>query len=77
MTVEAVVDRVEGALAVLEVAGTQVDWPLNALPPGTVEGTTLRFTIDATEASQSALADAEARLERLRSKGPSGDDIEL
>ncbi len=77
MTVEAVVDRVEGSTAVLEIAGTHVDWPLNALPPGTREGTKLCFTVDATEASQSELADAQARLERLRSTGPSGDDIEL
>jgi hypothetical protein len=38
-TARAVVDRVEGTMAVVEIAGVLVDWPLSALPAGVGEGT--------------------------------------
>jgi len=39
-----VVDRIEGELAVLEVDGGFVDWPLRSLPASTVEGTVLEVS---------------------------------
>jgi hypothetical protein len=38
-TARVVVDRVEGTMAVVEIAGVLVDWPLSALPAGVSEGT--------------------------------------
>jgi hypothetical protein len=69
-----VVDRIEGRSAVLEVAGTTVDWPLSALPDGVREGSTLSVVFSFTEAD---LSSATARLERLKKRGPTGDDIDL
>lgn len=69
-----VVDRIEGDLAVLEVAGTTVDWPIAALPEGVGEGTTLSVVFQITPSDHS---EAEARLERLRQRGPKGDAIDL
>lgn len=75
MTVDVVIDRIEGQMAVLEVNGSTVDWPLAALPAGAAEGQRMQFAISGVEGSD--LAAAEARLERLRASGPQGDDIEL
>jgi hypothetical protein len=45
-TLRAFVDRIENGYAVilLEEDGQQIDWPIEKLPPGIVEGTSL--TID-------------------------------
>lgn len=41
------VDRIEGDIAVIEIAiGKTVNLPLAALPEGTKEGTVLRLSID-------------------------------
>ena len=74
MDVLVTVDRIEGDLAVLEVGGTLVDWPRVCLPAEVEEGSRLRLslTIEATDTS-----DAEARLERLRARGPQDDIIDL
>lgn len=75
--VELVVDRVEGDVAVLEVAGTQVDWPLAALPDGVVEGQRMSFTISRVSSDTRQEAEARARLDRLRAKGPPPGDVDL
>jgi len=69
-----VVDRIEGDFAVLEVGGTTVDWPLSALPEGVGEGSALSVVFSIVETD---LASATARLERLKKRGPIGDDIDL
>lgn len=68
------VDRIEGSTAVLEVSGSLVDWPLAALPEGTREGDRFRVTMTPVAPDTS---EAEARLARLRARGPAGDDIDL
>ena len=73
MTVEVTVDRIEGAVAVLEVGGQFVDWPLGALPEGIQEGSRVSVHLTVLD---SASAEAEARLDRLRARSGSGD-IEL
>lgn len=71
----AVVDRIEGDLAVLELGGVEVLWPVGSLPAGVVEGSALRVTI---ELAPTEGTEAEARLERLRARTPQGDGpIEL
>jgi hypothetical protein len=69
-----VIDRVEGAFAVLEVAGTTVDWPIAALPAGAAEGQSFDLTFTPIA---SPLSDAQARLDRLAARGPKGDSIDL
>lgn len=66
------VDRIEADRAVLELAGDSglletVDVPLAALPAGTKEGDCVAFA-----AAPSSLADAEARLARLKARTPQG-----
>jgi len=66
------VDRIEADRAVLEFASDSglvetLDVPLGALPPGTKEGDCVSFT-----ATPSSLADAEARLARLKARTPQG-----
>lgn len=43
-TLLAVIDRIEGEFAVIEIEGTFVDWPLRALPEGVCEGMTWEVT---------------------------------
>ncbi|MDP2873613.1 MAG: DUF3006 family protein [Bacillota bacterium] len=67
--IRVVVDRIENGVAVLLVGSDEIrlDLPLDLLPPGTREGSLLRasFELDAG-ATEIALADARARIERLR-----------
>ena len=74
MTVNVVVDRIEGDLAVLEIAGATFDWPLAALPPGTREGSRLSVTFAPVPSDLDA---AKERIDRLAAKGPKSDDIDL
>jgi len=62
-----VVDRIEGARAVLEFGGESLDVPLAALPAGVKEGDVLDLSVRAPDP-----AEAEARLARLRAKTPQG-----
>ena len=68
------VDRVEGDWAVLDFGGITVSVPKGALPADAGEGTRLELRVATPDG---ALDEAKARLERLRAKGPSADDIEL
>jgi hypothetical protein len=64
-----VLDRIEGDLAVLEVDGATYHLPASALPEGCSEGCVLEFVVDAN-AERTRKAEAEARLERLKKRGP-------
>ena len=75
MNVDVTIDRIEGGIAVLEVGGDTVDWPVDSLPQGVKEGDRMTFAI--SRVSEPDLSAAEQRLERLRQSGPAGDDIEL
>ncbi len=70
MDVVAVVDRIEGDFAVLELDGVEVTWPKRHLPAGAGEGSALRMTVALDPMDRS---EAEARLERLRARTPQGD----
>ena len=74
MSVHVTIDRIEDDMAVLEVAGQRVDWPVCALPPGASEGDRYAVAFDTIEGDPT---DARARLERLEAKGPPGDIIDL
>jgi len=74
MEIIVTVDRIEGDLAVLEVGTRLVDWPLSELPAETCEGQRFTLTIAPAPAD---LSEARARLERLKRRGPKGDEIDL
>lgn len=74
MELTVAVDRIEGDIAVLDVGGVSVDWPLASLPAGTTEGSTLSVVFNLTPPD---LAEAKARLERLAARGPKSDIIDL
>ena len=71
--IDIVVDRFEGDFAVLEVDGVFVDWPVNALPAGTVEGSRLRLALG----DHDDLDTPEERYDRLRGRSEVGTDIDL
>jgi hypothetical protein len=64
-----VIDRIEGELAVLEIAGASYDIPVSALPAGATEGSVLRLELD-PDAQGDIEEQARARLERLKKRGP-------
>lgn len=68
-----VLDRVEGGRAVLVVDGERVDVPASVLPAGAREGDVLALLRD-DDATKSQKDEAEARLARLRARGPQGPD---
>ena len=69
-----VVDRIEGQRAVVEFDGEMIEIPVTALPEGAGEGAILALV---RREAPDVLAEAEARLARLRALGPAGDDIDL
>ncbi len=75
MELDVVVDRFEGEVAVLEILGHTVDWPMALLPEDVAEGD--RMVLRWSRVEHPDLSEAEARLERLRRAGPPGDDIAL
>ena len=70
-----VVDRMEGAFAVLEMNGCHVEVPVDALPEGVREGSHLVFHL--VDPPDPWIEDAEARLARLRSRDPGDPIIDL
>lgn len=68
--IRAVVDRIEGDIAVVLIGidEMRVDLPMAVLPPGTCEGSVLRatFALDSQE-TERAMDAVRARIERLRS----------
>ncbi len=64
-----VVDRIEGAMAILEIDGSSYEFPASALPSGAGEGAVLQLSLDPSAGDQRA-TDARARLERLKRASP-------
>jgi len=79
MKTTATVDRIEGALAVLEIAGDTYDWPLSALPPETVEGSTLTvvFKLTGPSSRKGNAAERQRRLAARHADSVSDDVIDL
>jgi hypothetical protein len=78
----AVIDRIEGQVAVLEIASMTVEVAVADLPVGAVEGTWLRLSADVSDflVDLQATAAARAEIEELQRKafdGDDGGDIEL
>jgi len=69
------VDRIEGDRAILDFGGELIEVPAAALPEGTVEGSRVRF--DTAEPAPEADDAAQARLERLRARSLSLDEIDF
>ncbi len=69
-----IVDRVEGERAVIEIDGAVISIPARLLPAGASEGSVLRLEIDA---DATRLREAQARLERLKSRDTIADVIDL
>ena len=72
-----VVDRVEGARAVLEICGERIEIPAASLPEGAVEGSTLTLALAPVSEVEAPRAEAEARLARLKRRTPAEDIIDL
>ena len=67
-----VVDRIEGDLAVVEIAGQIIDLPVGILPDGAREGSVLQLTI-----ANGSDADGRERLARMQSASGISDDFTL
>lgn len=68
-----VVDRIEGDVAVLEIDGKRIDFPLSALPQGTKEGDEVVLSLQ-----KAREGDAKERLDRLKKttkQGPGEFDL--
>jgi hypothetical protein len=68
-----VLDRIEGDRAILMVGQERMEFPVSALPAGAKEGDVLTFVRDEA-ATIARSGDGEARLARLRARGPQGPD---
>ena len=67
-----VVDRIEGALAVVEVGGTLMRLPVSFLPAGAGEGSVLVLALSDEQPNREELAN---RVERLQARSNIGDDF--
>jgi|GEM_PF-1688193 len=73
-----VVDRIEGSIAVLEMAGELVEVPSHLLPEGTAEGDLLEFSPQSSDGLETdAKRQAVERVERLRASDPGDMEIDL
>lgn len=72
-TASLILDRVEGDVAVLVVAGRTVELPLTALPEGASEGEAFALT----SLGRPSTSEAEDRLARLRQRDPGGSEFDL
>lgn len=68
-----ILDRIEGAMAILEVNGHTLELPTSALPAGAKEGDA--FALAAI--GRPDTSEAEARLARLRQRDPGGSEFDL
>ena len=76
--VQIALDRIEGDIAILDFGGELIEIPAAALPEGATEGSLLALTLAVrTDAIEAAINEAAARLERLRTRSPSLDDIDF
>ncbi|MBQ1267601.1 MAG: DUF3006 domain-containing protein [Proteobacteria bacterium] len=70
------IDRMDNGIAVLDVGGEMIDFPVAALPEGAKEGDVLSFVkVDASE----IIKDAQNRINRMRSASQSnaGDSFDI
>ena len=66
----AVIDRIEGKLAVLLMESTKVNMPLILLPEGCKEGDVIEITISRNENATSSAKDrSKSLIEKLKRKG--------
>ncbi len=71
-----VIDRIEGARAILEVDGEMVEIPARLLPSGSSEGDVLSLNL-CDDAAADMQRDNEERLARLREQDSGDMEIEL
>lgn len=72
-----IIDRIEGKIAILEVAGRLIDFPIEALPVGLKEGDRLELRIAAAQAflEMAPAPDSPAAvLDALKAKFPQGPE---
>ena len=74
-TLHIAVDRIEGDRAILDVGGELIEVPAAALPEGAVEGSRVR--LETAEPAPEADDGAQKRLERLRARSASLDEIDF
>ena len=68
------IDRIDDGLAVLDVNGESIEFPVAALPEGSKEGDVLSFVkVDASEIIQAA----NDRINRMKSKSSGNDTFEI
>ena len=68
------IDRIDDGLAVLDVNGESIEFPVAALPQGSKEGDVLPFVkVDASEIIQAA----NDRINRMKSKSSGNDTFEI
>ncbi len=73
----AVVDRIEGEIAVIMAEGLTLKVPARLLPPGAGEGSHLRFVIEIDPAAESRAREDVATLRKRLSSDDDGGDIDL
>ena len=71
-----VIDRIESAIAILEIDGKTVEVPASILPKGCKEGDALKLELCDNDASQ-LQRENEERLQRLRERDSGAMNIEL
>ena len=74
MTVDFIIDRIDGTFTVLEWHGGTVDWPTALLPKESLDGGRVSFEVALTPPSHDAASD---RLQRLRSRTSQTGDIDI
>ena len=74
MPVRTTIDRIEGAIAIVEIGGAHIEVPVSDLPSGAGEGDALSLCFTVIPHSND---EAAARLNRLKQAGPKGDSIDL
>ena len=70
------IDRMDDGIAVLDVGGEMIDFPVAALPEGAKEGDVLSFVkVDASK----IIKDAQNRINRMRSasQANAGDSFDI
>jgi hypothetical protein len=69
------VDRIEGERAILDFGGELIEIPAAALPDGIGEGSRVQLSI--AEPTSEADDEAQMRLQRLRARSTSLDEIDF
>ena len=74
-SIQIAVDRIEGERAILDFGGELIEIPVAALPEGIGEGSRIQLSI--AESTPEADDGAQARLQRLRARSKSLDEIDF